>query len=199
MPGMGIHSLIKSSPINLKLFQFPPFAPQDSITILNLLHHPGLSLSRFIYTTAAPKCTWHHLQLPLSSSRHRQDERVGTLPKIRRMGLDGLHVDEDAPEAAAKAINRWMKRIINNGDDGGDSDRQEVQARGTYNTPKWAGFAHESSTAAPCSGESRRSPAAACRLEKRSHTKIRTPCSLDWPPVLHCLVAGRSSCPLRCQ
>mmetsp|Transcript_2049 Transcript_2049/g.3451 ORF Transcript_2049/g.3451 Transcript_2049/m.3451 type:complete len:103 (-) Transcript_2049:105-413(-) len=102
---MGIHSLIKSSPINLKLFQFPPFAPQDSITILNLLHHPGLSLSRFTCTTAAPKCAWHHLHPPPSSCGYRRDKMMATLPKIRRLGFDGLPIHEDVPESAAKAIN----------------------------------------------------------------------------------------------
>ena len=29
---MGMFHLLKSSQMNLKLFQFPPFAPQDSIT-----------------------------------------------------------------------------------------------------------------------------------------------------------------------
>ena len=42
-------------------------------------------------------------------------------------------------------------------------DRREVQMRGTYRT-RWAGDAHKSSTAAPRSCESRRSPAAARRL-----------------------------------
>ena len=46
---MGMFHLLKSSQMNLKLFQFPPFAPQDSITIPNLLHRPGLSLGLFIY------------------------------------------------------------------------------------------------------------------------------------------------------
>mmetsp|Transcript_9151 Transcript_9151/g.25755 ORF Transcript_9151/g.25755 Transcript_9151/m.25755 type:complete len:108 (+) Transcript_9151:134-457(+) len=47
--------LIKSSPINLKLFQFPPFAPQDSITILNLLQHPVMLLNPFIYVINGPE------------------------------------------------------------------------------------------------------------------------------------------------
>ena len=42
-------------------------------------------------------------------------------------------------------------------------DRREVQMRGTYRT-RWAGDAHKSSTAAPRSCESRRSPAGARRL-----------------------------------
>jgi len=42
-------------------------------------------------------------------------------------------------------------------------DRREVQMRGTYRT-RWAGDAQKSSTAAPRSCESRRSPAAARRL-----------------------------------
>ena len=52
------------------------------------------------------------------------------MPKIRRMGMDGLQIDEDVTESAAKATDRRRINDINNDDGGGDSaDRQEVQAR----------------------------------------------------------------------
>ena len=52
---MGMFHLLKSSQMNLKLFQFPPFAPQDSITILNLLQHPVMLLNPFIYVINGPE------------------------------------------------------------------------------------------------------------------------------------------------
>mmetsp|Transcript_9148 Transcript_9148/g.25744 ORF Transcript_9148/g.25744 Transcript_9148/m.25744 type:complete len:81 (-) Transcript_9148:190-432(-) len=62
---------------------------------------------------------------------HRRDKRVETLPKIRRMGMDGLQIDEDMTESAAKATDRRRINDINNDDGGGgdSADRQEVQAR----------------------------------------------------------------------
>ena len=64
---------------------------------------------------------------------------MGIFPRIRRMGVDGLQIDEDMPESAAKAINRRKISDTNNGGDGNDSKTIRRCRPGTYST-RWAGL-----------------------------------------------------------
>ena len=68
---------------------------------------------------------------------------MGIFPRIRRMGVDGLQIDEDMPESAAKAINRREISNTNNGGDGNDSETIKRCRPGTYKT-RWAGSARTS-------------------------------------------------------
>ena len=59
---------------------------------------------------------------------------MGIIPGIRRVGVDGLQINEDMPESAAKAINRREISNTNNGGDGNDSKTTRSCRPGTYNT-----------------------------------------------------------------
>ena len=82
---------------------------------------------------------WCYQQPPISSCGYRRDQSMGIFPGIRRLGVDGLHIDENMPESAAKAINRREISNTNNGGDDNDSEMIKRCRPGTYNT-RWAGF-----------------------------------------------------------
>ena len=69
---------------------------------------------------------------------------MGIFPRIRRMGVDGLQIDEDMPESAAKAINRRKISTANNGNAGNNSEMIKRCRPGTYKA-RWAGFGSTSS------------------------------------------------------
>ena len=91
---------------------------------------------------------WCYQQPPLSSCGYRRDQSMGIFPGIRRVGVDGLHIDENMPESAAKAINRREISNTNNGGDGNDSEMIKRCRPGTYNT-RWAGFGSTSPNGVP--------------------------------------------------
>ena len=59
---------------------------------------------------------------------------MGIFLGIRRVGVDGLQIDEDMPESVAKAINRRETSNTNSGGDGSDSEMTRRCRPGTYKT-----------------------------------------------------------------
>ena len=57
---------------------------------------------------------------------------MGTFPRTWRNGIDGLQIDKDMPESAAKAINRRKTSDTINGGDENDSEMIKMCRRGTY-------------------------------------------------------------------
>ena len=76
-------------------------------------------------SSAAPKSSWCLLGASLSADKGRGDEWTGETTEIRRAGMDSLEIDKDAPESAARAINRRLIIISNDGDDDSSSDTPE--------------------------------------------------------------------------
>ena len=105
-------------------------------------------------------------------------------PKTRRMGIDGLHIDDGMPESAAKTIDRRETSDTNNGDNDNDPEMTKRCRRGTHKA-RWAASQAQVSTAAPRSCVSRGSPAAACRLAVTETIHARTTNSPErwgkWP------------------
>ena len=85
--------------------------------------------------------------------------------EIRRAGVDALEIDEDVPESAARALNRWTINNLNDGDDGGSSETPET-LKAKHMQEEMGRLRKKSSTVAPRSCASRESPSAACRLAK---------------------------------
>ena len=74
---------------------------------------------------------------------------MGIFPEIRRVGVDGLQIDEEMIESAAKAVNRQEISNTNNGGDGNDSETTKRCRSGTCNT-RWAGFGSTSPNGGTC-------------------------------------------------
>ena len=80
------------------------------------------------------------------TDNRRGGEGTRETTEIRRAGVDALEIDEDVPESAARALNRWTINNLNDGDDGGSSETpetlkakhmQEEMGRLRKKVPRW--------------------------------------------------------------
>ena len=74
------------------------------------------------------------------TDNRRGGEGTRETTEIRRAGVDALEIDEDVPESAARALNRWTINNLNDGDDGGSSETPETFKAKHMQEEVWAGF-----------------------------------------------------------
>jgi len=88
--------------------------------------------------------------------------------------MDALEIDEDVPESATRATNRWLTKNLNDATTAVAPKRRRRSKRNTCKK-RCGPASKKSSTLAPRSCASRESPAGACRLARTERHTAKTP------------------------
>ena len=90
------------------------------------------------------------------------------------MGIYALEIDEDVPESAARATNRWLIKNLNDATTAVAPKRRRRSKRNTCKK-RCGPASKKSSTVVLRSCVSRESPSAACRLARTERHTAKTP------------------------